>query len=114
MTPFLDLFGFKEGKRMNYAIPMDVVGQSNVSKISDADAARLREEATKTLSNIGTEERERRAQAAKVFGIITALYSVWAALIADDGGLSGHILRFLSIIPLFFTVGYKLSVCAVQ
>jgi hypothetical protein len=40
---------------------------------------------------------------------LSAAYVGWASLIADDGGLSGHILRFLSVIPLFLAVGYKLS-----
>mmetsp|Transcript_19670 Transcript_19670/g.36715 ORF Transcript_19670/g.36715 Transcript_19670/m.36715 type:complete len:197 (-) Transcript_19670:49-639(-) len=110
LSPYLDLFGMSEGKKLVYALPLPFDDDnSNDSKVNDAEAARLREEAAKNLINIGTEERERRAQASKVAGVVTAVYATWAALIADTGGLEGHIFRFLTIFPLFFTLGYKLS-----
>ncbi|KAG7362900.1 hypothetical protein IV203_026260 [Nitzschia inconspicua] len=104
MKPYLDLFGMTEGNTLNYALPSE-------AKINTTDeqAAQLRKEAARTLTNIGREERQRRGQAANVFAILTAVYAVWAALVADNGGLEGHLVRFGTVLPLFFTFGYKLS-----
>jgi hypothetical protein len=108
LSPFLDVFGMKEGKSLMYAIPMDVDKEA-ANKVSPEESARLQKDATKNLYNIGIAERERRNQASKVTAVISVVYVVWASLIADDGGIGGHVLRFLSILPLFFTFGFKLS-----
>jgi hypothetical protein len=106
LSPYLDLFGMKEGKTLMYAIPMDV-DEDTANKLSADESTRLQAVAAKNFYNIGLAERERRAQASKVSAVITAVYVVWASLIADDGGIGGHLLRFLSILPLFFTIGFK-------
>ena len=108
LSPYLDIFGMKEGKSLMYAIPVDV-DKDVANKVSPEESARLQEDATKNLYNIGTAERQRRDQASKITAVITVVYVVWASLIADDGGIGGHVLRFLSILPLFFTFGFKLS-----
>jgi hypothetical protein len=112
MRPYLTVFGMTEGKTLNFALPFDLDDDSknfNSDEQTAAAAARLREEASRTLTNIGAEERERRGQAATVFAVLTAMYAVWSSLIADDGGLAGHLIRFGIVLPLFFTFGYKLS-----
>jgi hypothetical protein len=113
MRPYLTVFGMTEGKTLNFALPFDLDDDSknfnSDEQAAAAAAARLREEAARTLTNIGAEERERRGQAATVFAVLTAMYAVWSSLIADDGGLAGHLIRFGIVLPLFFTFGYKLS-----
>jgi hypothetical protein len=107
MNPYLDLFGVKEGKSIAFGpIPIDI---DESKRPSPAIAAELRKEAAKIFQNIGMDERERRAKAGDIFAIATVAFTVWAALFADNGQLAGHVLRFLSVIPLFLTVGYKLS-----
>lgn len=104
MQPFLGTFGMTEGKSLNYALPLEAKATT-----TDEQAALLRKEAASNLTNIGMDERERRGQAAKVFAVLTTVYAVWAAIIVDDGGLAGHVVRFGIVLPLFFTFGYKLS-----
>jgi hypothetical protein len=107
MNTYLDLFGVREGKSMFYGpIPIDV---DDSKRVSEEEAAALRKNAAKNLENIGNDERQRRTFAGNIFAAVTAAYVVWAALVADNGAIEGHLLRFLSILPLFFTVGYKLS-----
>jgi hypothetical protein len=108
MKPFLIAFGMTEGKSLNYAFPT-VLDDKSSTTTDNEQAARLREEAGRNLMNIGLEERQRRGQAAQVSAVLTAVYAIWAALIADNGGIGGHIIRFGTVLPLFFTFGYKLS-----
>jgi hypothetical protein len=107
MTTYLDQFGLKEGKSVFFgALAIDV---DDSKRSSQEEAAALRQKSAQDLTNIGMDERERRDKAGNVMWAVSAAYVVWASLIADDGGLSGHFLRFLSVIPLFLAVGYKLS-----
>ena len=107
MTPYLNLFGIQEGKSVWFGpIPVDI---DTSNQPSMEQAAQLRKEAADNLMNIGMDERERRAQASNVFAVLTAVYMTVSTLALDHGDLNGHLLRFMSVIPLFFTTGYKLS-----
>lgn len=107
MTTYLDLLGVKEGKSVFFGpIAIDV---DDSKRNSEEEARALRQKAAQDLTNIGMDERDRRDRAGSVMWAVSAVYVVWASLIADDGGLSGHVLRFLSVIPLFLSVGYKAS-----
>jgi hypothetical protein len=107
MTTYLDKLGLKEGKSVYFgALTIDV---DESKRNSEEEAAALRQKSAEDLTNIGMDERDRRDKAGNVMWAVSAAYVGWASLIADDGGLSGHLLRFLSVIPLFLAVGYKLS-----
>jgi hypothetical protein len=107
MTTYLDKFGLKEGKSVFFgALTIDV---DESKRSSEEEATALRQKSAQDLTNIGMDERDRRDKAGNVMWAVSAAYVGWASLIADDGGLSGHFLRFLSVIPLFLAVGYKLS-----
>jgi hypothetical protein len=107
MKRYLDMFGVREGKAIAYGpIPVDV---DESKRPTPEVAQQLRQDAAKLFQNIGMDERERRAFAGNIFAAVTAAYAIWASLLADQGNVEGHVLRFLSVIPLFFTVGYKLS-----
>jgi hypothetical protein len=103
MQNFLTLH--EDGKSMAYGIP---VAADESRRSSPEKVAAEREEYAKKLMNIGMEERERRRNAGETFQVVTAVYICWAALI-DQGDFTGHILRFLVVLPLFFAVGYRLS-----
>ncbi len=107
LNPYLDSLGLKEGKTITYGVFAKDIDQTIV--ISEAEALRLRKEAAGKLENIGMEERNRRDQAATIMWAVTFLYAVWASLFADDGGVAGHVLRFLVILPSFLALGYKRS-----
>jgi hypothetical protein len=107
MTTYLDKLGLKEGKSVYFgALTIDV---DDSKRNSEEEATALRQKSAQDLTNIGMDERDRRDKAGNIMWAVWAAYVGWASLIADDGGLSGHILRFLSVIPLFLAVGYKLS-----
>lgn len=107
MQMYLDMFGVKEGKSIAYGpIPVNI----DESKRPSSDVAeKLRNDATENLQNIGMNERQRRDNAANVMAVVTVVYATWSALFADHGEFGGHVLRFLTVIPLFFAYGYKLS-----
>jgi hypothetical protein len=107
LSPYLDKLGLKEGKSVylgGLAIDVD-----ESKRNSEEEATALRQKSTEDLTNIGMDERERRDKAGNVIWAVSAAYVVWASIFADDGGLSGHFLRFLSVIPLFLADGYKVS-----
>jgi hypothetical protein len=107
LSPYLDKLGLKEGKSVFMgALAIDV---DESKRNSEEEAAALRQKSAQDLTNIGMDERERRDKAGNVMWAVSAVYVAWASLIADDGGLSGHFLRFLSVIPLFLADGYKVS-----
>lgn len=107
MVPYLKKMGIQEGKTLMYGpLAFDL---DEATKTSMEQAQKLRELAAESLVNIGPAERERRNQAGTVMLALSAIYISWATLFADDGGIGGHILRFLGAIPLFFAVGYKVS-----
>jgi hypothetical protein len=107
MQTYLEDMGVKEGKTVYYG-PM-AVDVDPTKRVSKEEINRLRKQAAQDLINIGPEERQRRNQAGNVMAAFTALYIIWASLIADDGGAGGHILRFLAFFPAFLAVGYKVS-----
>jgi len=107
MAYYFDLFGVREGKSIAYGpIPVDI---DKSKTTSEEIASALRSEAASNLQNISKEERTRRANASTYTAALTIAYAIWSAVFADEGDLGGHFLRFLTVIPLFFTVGYKLS-----
>jgi hypothetical protein len=107
MTTYLDKLGVKEGRSIYFGGLTTDVDESK--RNSEEDAAALRQKSSEDLTNIGMDERDRRDKAGDVMWAVSAAYVGWASLIADDGGFAGHILRFLSVIPLFLAVGYKAS-----
>jgi hypothetical protein len=107
MSLYLDFVGVQEGKSIAFGpIPVTI---DESKRQSEADALNSREKAARELQNLGMDERDRRSQLANVMGVISFVYVVMASSILDDGGYSGHFFRFLSIIPLFPAVGFKLS-----
>jgi hypothetical protein len=107
MSFYLDFAGIREGKSIAFGpIPTDI---DESKRPTEAEALKLREGAARNMQNIGQDERDRRGMVARAMGIVTFLYVVWASLVLDDGGSSGHFFRFLSIIPLFLAVGFKMS-----
>lgn len=107
MQMYLDLFGVQEGKSVFFGpIPVEV---DESQRLSTDDARQRRQQAAVDLTNINMDERQRRDKAGNVMWIASAVYIAWASLIADDGGFSGHVLRFCSVVPTFLAVGYKLS-----
>ena len=105
MQPYLKIMGFVEGKTLVGAVPMS----TNNNKRDAAQSAALRRQAADALQNIGDEERARRDTLGNVLVGLSLVYATWASLLADDGGLTGHVLRALLALPLFLAVGFKLS-----
>lgn len=108
MQPYLNLFGFVPGNTLVGAVPIKTDGRNN-NNIDQSHAAALRQQAAQALQNIGPEERARRDQVGNAMLAVSAVYVTWATLLADDGGTSGHVLRALAALPLFFAAGFKLS-----
>ncbi|GKY99236.1 hypothetical protein MPSEU_000878900 [Mayamaea pseudoterrestris] len=107
MQPSLENMGIQEGKSIVNGVFTAPV--SNDSSLSTEERRTRREEATKNLMNIDMTERERRFQIGTIATYASAAYVVWAGLFADDGGIGGHLLRFLAIIPILIAVGYRTS-----
>lgn len=105
MTPFLELGGIKSGKRITYGVMATDVDKQMIQEEKREQERR----ASQTLINIGDKERARREDVGNVILILSLTYSLWAALIADDGGLYGHFLRFMVFPTFALGYGYKLS-----
>jgi hypothetical protein len=106
MLPYMEVIGWKPGKMLYGALPVDV----DASAVVPAEtAAARRNAAAETLQNIGTDERARRDQLGNVFVAASLVYATWASLLADEGGLTGHVLRLCLAVPLFLAVGLKVS-----
>ena len=111
MRPFLEIGGLvEEGKRINLGglNPLALTTEANTEATSE-DAAKLRQQAAENLTNIDDAERARRDQAGDVMIKASVIYVLWASLIADDGDFSGHVLRFLAVLPIFLAYGLKES-----
>jgi len=108
MQQFLDWMGVKPGETIAYG-PFTTGPVEESKRTAPEEASQFRQEAARQLQNIGMEERNRRLEASKVMNVLTVVYAVWAALIGDQGDLGGHMLRFATVLPLFLTVGYRLS-----
>lgn len=107
MQPYLNLYGMTEGKMLKYGIPFDVDDSQKLRSSTEAEA--LRQKSIDNFTNIGMEERQRRAGGAVVAAKLAAVYAVSSSLFLDDGSLDGHLARFAVVLPLFFARGYKLS-----
>jgi len=104
MVTYLNLIGFKEGNTLVGAMPT-----SPTKKLSDEEALAMREKATEELTNIGPEERERRAKLGKILLVVAAGYAAISAIFLDDGSITGHLAKFAVVAPLFFGRGFQLS-----
>lgn len=108
MQQFLDIAGVVPGQTIAYG-PFTTGAVKESDRKPPKEAARLREEATKNLQNIDMEERNRRKGASEIMTVLTVVYALWATFLGDQGDLTGHVLRFGTIFPLFLAVGYRLS-----
>lgn len=106
LQQFLEIGGLtKEGKSIYFgAFTKDATNAT-----PPEEAAQLRQTAAESLTNIGDEERARRDQAGDIMTVVSAIYILWATLIADDGGFSGHVVRMAAAMPIFLAYGYKES-----
>ena len=87
------------GKSIYYGVFQRDVDETE--RVDDVTAAALRAEATRTLTNIGSKERERRMSVGLVSGALTA------AIVATQ--LLTHaprIERLAVVVPLFFALGF--------
>jgi hypothetical protein len=119
MPAFFGALGIREGRSLYYG-PIGVGGLPAAPAArgedgaargpSAAAAAKARRRAAAAeLVNIGPEERLRRDRAGNVMAYATVAYAAYSAVFGDSGDLTGHLLRFLVAVPLFFAVGYKQS-----
>lgn len=106
MEPFLSVLGFKEGRTTNYG-PTIPVNESEFP--SEEEQQQRREKAKSEMTNIGTDERERRTNVGDISYKVAAGYAVFSSLFLDDGTIHGSLSRFAIILPLFFAVGFKTS-----
>jgi hypothetical protein len=107
MQDVLEIGGLtKEGKSIYYGV---FTKDTDRDTTSTEDAAKLRQLAAENLTNIDDAERARRDQAGNVMAVVSALYVIWASLVADDGGFGGHVLRLFAVMPIFLAYGYKES-----
>ena len=111
MAPYLDLFGFRNGKSLVGAIPTDPQASPDYDtlKLTQKEISERRAAAERDLTNISPEERERRAEVAQVALKVCGGYAIFSSLILDNGDVGGHFARFLVILPLFVYRGYDLS-----
>lgn len=110
MSQYLNKFGIlQEGKMLQMDRFPFVVDIDESSKPSAEESSNLRREAAENLMNIGMDERKRRDNAGTFMLGAAATYAFWAAAIADDGGIMGHLIRFAVVGPLALGWGYKLS-----
>jgi hypothetical protein len=107
MEPYLQGMGIQEGRAIAYG-PI-TIKVDEASRPPPQVAELLRNEAARNLVNINAQERQRRDAVGTLAWYATVSYATWASLVADDGGLGGHVLRLLTVIPLFLAVGYKRS-----
>lgn len=103
----LELIGLTEGKSIAFGMFSKEVDHGQV--VSEDEAIKRRANAAAELVNIDMEERYRRKQAGDILTVVAAVYILWATLIADDGGLLGHLIRAVSFFPVFFAYAYKQS-----
>ena len=109
MLPYMSTMGFVQGNTLMGAIPMKPDSNSNNNMVTETEAAARRQEAAASLQNIGPEERQRRDRNGNIMIALSATYVTWASFLADDGGVTGHVLRAFLAMPLFLAVGLKLS-----
>jgi hypothetical protein len=109
MEPYLDLLGFKPGRQIMGAIPQEAANSMLAVPMTEQEAERRRRAAEMEMVNISDEERQRRLEIAKVAAFVSALYISWATLIADQGDMFGHFLRFAAFVPLVLAWGFYQS-----
>jgi len=105
MAPFLKLGGISTGKKIIYGVLT-----ADVDKQLTREEMRKQErEASEKMVNIGDQERARRDKIGTIILALSGIYALWAALVADDGGLYGHFIRFMVLPSFGLGYGYKLS-----
>lgn len=111
MAPYVDLFGYRQGKSLVGAIPTDIKASPDYDtlKLTQEQISERRAAAERDLTNISPEERERRAEVAQVALKVCGAYAIFSSLILDGGDAGGHFARFLVLLPLFAWRGYDLS-----
>ena len=92
MQPFLNNFGYVEGKSVYLGGPGSIVEKSNFPSTEEQEI--LRNEARENMMNIGMEERERRRDAGQVAYKVVIGYAIFSSLFLDDGSIGGHLARF--------------------
>jgi hypothetical protein len=107
LSAYLTMFGVQEGKSQRFGVFASSVDEAK--RTSPTESAMQRQKSAEELINIGDEERQLRDQAGTFMWALSAGYLTWASLFADDGGPIGHLLRLLSVFPIFLSVGFKLS-----
>lgn len=101
MQPFLNNFGYVEGKSVYLGGPGSIVEKSNFPSTEEQE--RLRKEARENMMNIGVEERERRRDAGQVAYKVVIGYAILSSLFLDDGSVGGHLARFaIALVRGFF------------
>jgi hypothetical protein len=106
MLPYMEVIGWKPGQTLYGAMP---VHTDATVVVPPAAVAARRDAAAEALQNIGSDERARRAQLGTAFAAVALVYATWASLLADDGGLTGHLLRLGLVVPLFLAEGFQVS-----
>ena len=107
MVTYVDLFGYRPGKTLVGAIPLD--SSMSSPKLTPEEIQQRAEEAERDLTNISPEERERRAAGAEIALKVAGVYAIVSSLLLDDGSFGGHLARFAVLLPLVFWRGYSLS-----
>ena len=107
MVTHVDLFGYRPGKTLVGAIPLD--SSMSSPKLTPEEKQKRAEDAERDLTNISPEERERRAAGAEIALKVAGVYAIVSSLLLDDGSFGGHLARFPVLLPLVFWRGYSLS-----
>jgi hypothetical protein len=108
MGMYMDMFGMSEGKVIKYGFLSSDPDTDSPPPTSKEQAA-ARQKAIDNMTNIGTEERQRRDEVGDIVTRLTVAYAVVSSLFLDDGSLGGHLARFAIVLPIFLARGYKLS-----
>ena len=109
MTPYMDVFGFKEGNTMVGAIPTSIDRTVTGAVLDPSVIDERRRVAARDLVNIGLEERSRRTEIGNVGLKVAAVYAVFATLFLDQGDLGGHLARFTVLLPFLFGYAFRES-----
>mmetsp|Transcript_9983 Transcript_9983/g.11614 ORF Transcript_9983/g.11614 Transcript_9983/m.11614 type:complete len:248 (-) Transcript_9983:476-1219(-) len=91
MQPYLDLFGFVEGKTVYYGpgVPVDELKFPSTEKQQE-----LRKIAREEMTNISMGERNRRREGGEIATMVAIFYALFSSIFLDDGEFSGHLARF--------------------
>jgi hypothetical protein len=108
MGMYMDMFGISEGKVIKYGFLLSDPDADSPPPTS-GELATARQTSIDNMTNIGTEERQRRDEVGDIATRLTVAYAIVSSLFLDDGSFGGHLIRFAIVLPLFLARGYKLS-----